>query len=50
MTVRSRTTLALLGGVALGVAATMTGTVLAERDNAAAPVAVAHPARAPVPV
>lgn len=49
MTVRSRTTLALLGGIALGVAATMTGTVLAERDNAAAPVAVARPARLPIP-
>lgn len=46
MTVRSRTTLALLGGVALGVAATMTGTVLAERD-AAAPVVATHPARVP---
>jgi carboxyl-terminal processing protease len=32
MTVRSRTTLALLGGIALGVAASMTGTVLADRD------------------
>ena len=51
MTVRSRTTLALLGGVALGVAATMTGTVLAERDGAAAPVvaAAAHVARSSVP-
>ncbi len=34
MTVRSRTTLALLGGIALGVAASMTGTVLADRDPA----------------
>jgi carboxyl-terminal processing protease len=34
MTVRSRTTLALLGGIALGTAITMTGTVLAERDPA----------------
>ncbi len=34
MTVRSRTTLALLGGISLGVAATMTGTVLADRDPA----------------
>ncbi len=34
MTVRSRTTLALLGGIGLGVAATMTGTVLADRDPA----------------
>ncbi len=32
MTVRSRTTLALLGGIALGVAATMTGAVLADRE------------------
>jgi carboxyl-terminal processing protease len=32
MSVRSRTTLALLGGIALGVAASMTGTVLADRD------------------
>jgi carboxyl-terminal processing protease len=32
MTVRSPTTLALLGGISLGVAATMTGTVLADRD------------------
>ncbi len=32
MTVRSRTTLALLGGIGLGVAATMTGSVLADRD------------------
>ena len=32
MTVRSRTTLALLGGIGLGVAASMTGTVLADRD------------------
>ena len=35
MTVRSRTTLALLGGIALGVAVTMTGTVLADRDATA---------------
>jgi carboxyl-terminal processing protease len=34
MTVRSRTTFALLGGIALGAAVTMTGTVLAERDPA----------------
>ena len=32
MTAHSRTTLALLGGIALGVAASMTGTVLADRD------------------
>ncbi|MCP5470504.1 MAG: S41 family peptidase [Sinobacteraceae bacterium] len=32
MTIRSRTTLALLGGIGLGVAVTMTGTVLADRE------------------
>ncbi|MCC6171443.1 MAG: S41 family peptidase [Gammaproteobacteria bacterium] len=35
MRVRSRTTLALLGGIALGVAATMTGAVLADREPVA---------------
>jgi carboxyl-terminal processing protease len=53
MTVRSRTSLALLGGIALGVAASMTGTVLADRDpsprddlvqgRAARAAAVVHP-------